>query len=233
MHFLKRNTFNLIKVKLILPLILSSLFFCNITHSEEIFIGFVETLEGQAKKNTKGNLIKLNEYDQIFTNEKIIVSPNSSINISFVDNSILTLYADSEFLIKEFDNISQEKLFRLDILKGKFTFESGSIAKSKDDAMKIILSDIEVVLNGTLVTGENSEENKTIALIEDSMGKVGSLKVTIGDQTTTITEPSAGINVSGSQIQQTTLSAEETNQIKETKKEALIKSIAFAWSEFT
>mgnify|MGYP007000413328 len=105
-----------------------------------------------------------------------------------------------------------------------FTFESGSIAKSKDESMKIILSEIEVVLNGTLVTGENSEENKTIALVEDSMGKVGSLTVIIGDQTTTITEPSAGINISGSQIQQTTLSPEETDQIKENKKEELIKS---------
>ena len=86
------------------------------------------------------------------------------------------------------------------------------------------LSEVEVVLNGTLVTGENSEENKTIALVEDSMGKVGSLKVIIGDQTTTITEPSAGINISGSQIQQTTLSVDETNKIKEIKKEALVKS---------
>ena len=106
MYFFKRNTFNFIKIKLILPLILSILFFCNITHSEEIFIGFIESLEGQAKKNINENLKRLSEYDQIFTNENIIISPNSSINISFVDNSTLTLYGDSEFLVKEFDNIS-------------------------------------------------------------------------------------------------------------------------------
>ena len=177
MYFFKRNTFNFIKIKLILPLVFSTLFFCNITYSEQIFTGFVESLEGQAKKNINGNLKRLSEYDQIFTNESIVVSPNSLINVSFIDNSILTLFGDSEFLVTEFDNTSQEKLFRLEILKGKFTFESGSIAKSKDEAMKIILSEIEVVLNGTLVTGENSEDNKTIALVEDSMGKIGNLKV--------------------------------------------------------
>ncbi|MDC3231786.1 putative Ig domain-containing protein [Candidatus Pelagibacter sp.] len=167
---------------------------------------------------------RLNEFDQIFTNENIIVEPNSSINISFIDNSILTLNGDSEFFINKFDNSSQEKKFHLEIVKGKFTFESGSIAKSKGDAMKIILSEIQVVLNGTLVTGENSEESKSIALVEDSMGKVGSLKVIIGDQTTEINEPSAGINISGTQIQQTTLSAEETDQVKEIKKKELVNS---------
>ena len=222
MYLFKTNTINLIKIKINLLLILSGLFFFTNTYAEEKFIGFIETLEGQAKKNVSGNLIRLSEYDQIFTNENIIVGPNSSINISFVDNSTLTLNSESEFVIKNFDNISQEKIFLLEIIKGKFTFESGSIAKSREDAMKIILSEIEVILNGTLVTGENSEESKSIALVDDTMGKVGSLKVIIGDQTTEINEPSAGINISGTQIQQTTLSTEETDQIKEIKKNELV-----------
>ena len=124
MYLLKKNTFDFIKIKLILPLLLSTILFCNIAYSEETFVGFIETLEGQVKKNSDGNLKRLSEYDQIFTNENIIVDANSSINISFVDNSTLTLNSESEFVIKEFDNISLEKFFLLEIIRGKFTFES-------------------------------------------------------------------------------------------------------------
>ena len=77
---------------------------------------------------------------------------------------------------------------------------------------------MEVGLSGTLVSGLNNEGEKQIALVEDSMGKIGSLDITIGDQTTTITSPSTGISLSGNnQIQQTTLDQEETNQIKNSK----------------
>ena len=103
MYLFKKNTFDFIKIKLILPLILSASLICNIAYSEETFVGFIETLEGQAKKNINGNLKRLSEYDQIFTNENIIVEPNSSINISFIDNSILTIDGNSEFFIKEFN----------------------------------------------------------------------------------------------------------------------------------
>ena len=44
MYLLKKNTLNFIKIKLVLPLLLTILFFCNISYSEETFVGFIETL---------------------------------------------------------------------------------------------------------------------------------------------------------------------------------------------
>ena len=91
--------------------------------------------------------------------------------------------------------------------------------------MKIKLSEMEINLKGTLVVGSNSTESKQISLVEDSMGKVGTLDVTLDGNTTTLTEPSAGINVSeNNEIQNTTLSEEETNQIKTLTKEIAINS---------
>ena len=107
--------------------------------------------------------------------------------------------------------------------KGNFTFESGTIAKNKNGNMKINLSEMEIGLNGTLVSGFNSGEEKQISLVKDSLGKVGTLSVTVGDQTTTITNPSTGISLSGNNaIQQTTLSEEETSQIKDFIKEVTV-----------
>ncbi|MDA7779231.1 putative Ig domain-containing protein, partial [Candidatus Pelagibacter sp.] len=122
-----------------------------------------------------------------------------------------------------FDNISQDPKFIILVSKGSFTFESGTIAKNKNGIMRINLSEMEVVLNGTLITGSNTGEEKQVALIEDSMGNVGTLSITVGDQTTVISDPSQGISLSGNnEIEETNLSEEETNQVKSFIKKATV-----------
>ena len=193
------------------------------THAEEKYIGFIESLDGKIFKNINGEQIELNEFDQIFTNQEIIISSNATI--SFLDNSILSLEKGSRFIVKEFDNLLQNPKFIISIEEGRFTFESGTIAKNKNGIMKINLSEMEVALNGTLISGLNSTETKQVALIEDSMGRVGTLNITIGDQTTTVSNPSTGISLSGNnEIQQTNLSQEEASQIKKFIKEATIEA---------
>ena len=76
--------------------------------------------------------IKLNEFDQIYINDKIEVDVGASLIVSFIDNSLLTLKDESEFSVKEFDQTSSKPAFILSILNGKFSFESGSIAKNKE-----------------------------------------------------------------------------------------------------
>ena len=69
-------------------------------------------------------------------------------------------------------------------------------------------------LRGTLITGSNIDDNKKVALVKDSLGNVGELEITVGGQTTNITEEAAGLNLSGdNQIENTTLSEEEKNEV--------------------
>ena len=227
----------LILKKINLLLTLSFLFFATVIYAEEKFVGFIESLEGKANKEGKEKIIHLNEFDQIFINQKISIDLNSSATISFIDNSVLTLDGGSEFTIKKFDNISQEPSFILSIINGNFTFESGRIAKVINGVMKVILpgknkKDLEVDstamilgLRGTLITGSNSDDTKQVALVEDSMGKVGTLDIDVGGQTITVTKPSTGINISeNNEIQNTILSDEETKQIKNKVKEIAVNS---------
>ena len=226
--FIKKNLI-LILNKLILVLFLISFFINTNTYALTIqnqkYIGFIESLNGKADTINKKDLVQLNEFDQIFVNQVVKIKPNSNITISFIDNSILTLEGDSEFIVEKFDPNLQKPEFLLSIPKGKFTFESGSISKNKLGIMKIILSEMEVSLKGTLVTGANTEANKKISLVEDSLGNIGALEVTIGEETTTISEPSAGISLSANnETQNTKLSNEETEQVKNDIKEAAITS---------
>lgn len=223
MYLFKKNIIKLIKIKINFLLILSFLFFYVSANAEEKFVGFIESLEGNAFKTSNEGKIKLNVFDQIFINDEITLGSNANATISFLDNSIFTLNRNSTFIVKDFDNISQDPKFIILVSKGSFTFESGTIAKNKNGIMKINLSEMEVVLNGTLITGSNTGEEKRVALIEDSMGKVGSLSITVGDQTTEISDPSQGISLSGNnEIEETNLSEEETNQVKSFIKKATV-----------
>ena len=228
------------KINLLLTLSISILLFVNNVSAEENFLGFIESLEGKANKIVGDEKIKLNEFDQIFLNDKILVGPASSVVISFVDNSILTLESNSEIIVDEFLIDTSNPVFSLSIGDGKFSFESGSIAKAKKGSMLIKLlgkkqknpqelevdsQTVVIGLRGTLVSGSNIDDNKEVALIEDSMGNVGSLEVTIGEETTTVTEPSAGISLSANnETQRTILSEDDTKQIKDTIKGATIAS---------
>ena len=138
MNFGKVNMLKAIKneVRLILKnfsflLILFVLFCNNGLRAEEKFVGFVDTIEGTAYKKNKDNLeesVELKEFDQIFIKDKITIDKASSIIISFTDNSLLTLKGNSEFFVEKFNKTSSKTTFILSIPKGKFSFESESIA---------------------------------------------------------------------------------------------------------
>ena len=79
-------------------------------------------------------------------------------------------------------------------------------------------------LRGTLITGSNTDDSTQVALVEDSLGNVGQLDIEVGGETIIVNEPSSGINVSeNNEIQNTTLSDEEANQVKTLIKEIHIK----------
>ena len=211
-------------------LILFVLFANNVLRAEEAekkFIGFIDSLEGSVNKEDVDDLIKLNAFDQVFTNDKIKIGSDSSIVVSFIDNSILTLQSDSEFLVEKFDKISEEPSFIIAITKGKFAFESGTIAKNDKGFMKIKLGEMEIDLKGTAITGgiSDADDEITIALVEDTMKNVGEISVTAGDETITITEAHAGLKLSEEQpMETTTMSEEEIIEAADAMSKAVVQA---------
>jgi len=214
-------------------LILFALFFNNNLRAQEAekkFVGFIDSVEGSVNKEDVDDLIKLNAFDQIFTNDKIKIGPNSSIVVSFIDNSILTLQSDSEFLVEKFDKISEEPSFIIAITKGKFAFESGTIAKNDKGIMKIKLGEMEIDLKGTAITGRFSGADTDggeveISLVEDTMKNTGEIIVTAGDETITITEAHAGLKLSEDQpMETTTMSEEEIIEAADAMSKAVVQA---------
>ena len=109
-----KNAVRLVLKNFSFLLILFVLFYNIGLRAEEVekkFIGFIDSLEGNVNKVNDDDPIKLAEFDQLFKHDKIKIGPNSSIVVSFIDNSILTLESDSEFNVEKFDNLSEEPSF--------------------------------------------------------------------------------------------------------------------------
>jgi len=163
------------------------------------FIGFVDTIEGSVNINNKGNdddLVELKEFDQIFTNDKIKIGPNSSIVVSFIDNSILTLQSDSEFLVEKFDKISEEPSFIIAITKGKFAFESGTIAQNDKGIMKVNLGEMEIDLEASAIIGSIFEKKSEVSMVPKTTGGNNPITICADDECITITEPHTGVEFS-------------------------------------
>jgi len=180
-------------------LILFILFANNVLRAEDDekkFIGFIDSLEGSVNKEDVDDLIKLNAFDQIFTNDKIKIGPNSSIVVSFIDNSILTLQSDSEFLVEKFDKISEEPSFIIAITKGKFAFESGTIAQNDKGIMKVNLGEMEIDLEASAIIGSIFEKKSEVSMVPKTTGGNNPITVCADGECITITEPHTGVEFS-------------------------------------
>ncbi|SVD69312.1 uncharacterized protein METZ01_LOCUS422166 [marine metagenome] len=194
-----KKTVGLILKNFSFLLILFVLFANNVLRAEDVekkFIGFVDSLEGSVNKEDVDDLIKLNAFDQIFTNDKIKIGTNSSIVVSFIDNSILTLQSDSEFLVEKFDKISEEPSFIIAITKGKFAFESGTIAKNDKGIMKVNLGEMEIDLEASAIIGSIFEKKSEVSMVPKTTGGNNPITVCAGGECITITEPHTGVEFS-------------------------------------
>ena len=194
-----KKVFGLVLKNFSFLLILFALFFNNNLRAQEAekkFIGFIDSLEGSVNKEDVDDLIKLNAFDQIFTNDKIKIGSNSSIVVSFIDNSILTLQSDSEFLVEKFDKISEEPSFIIAITKGKFAFESGTIAQNDKGIMKVNLGEMEIDLEASAIIGSISEKKSEVSMVPKTTGGNNPITICADDECITITEPHTGVEFS-------------------------------------
>jgi len=194
-----KKAFGLVLKNFNFLLILFVLFYNNGLRAQEAekkFIGFIDSLEGSVNKEDVDDLIKLNAFDQVFTNDKIKIGSDSSIVVSFIDNSILTLQSDSEFFVEKFDKISEEPLFIIAITKGKFAFESGTIAQNDKGIMKVNLGEMEIDLEASAIIGSISEKKSEVSMVPKTTGGNNPITICADGECIAITEPHTGVEFS-------------------------------------
>ncbi|MDB4119725.1 FecR domain-containing protein [Candidatus Pelagibacter sp.] len=173
-------------------------------------------------------------HDPIFLNEEIFVTEGSSATIQFNDSTAIIMNELTSINVSEFENSKKNPKLKAELLKGKIVIESGSIAKKEDGEMIVGVTTSSLGLRGTRIDVDLKSNGKSnISLATDSFGNVGSIDVTSGGQTSSITSTEQVLEISENNE---TTSRDKTNDEKEVAKtvgETLIKSSKIDDEEIT
>ena len=218
-----KNTLNYFScfIKIILFLLISSITFAN-----ENKIGSVTELNGAIVAiNEKLEERDLLIHDPIFLNEEIFVTQGSSATIQFNDSTAIIMKELTSINVSEFENSKNNPKLKAELLKGKIVIESGSIAKKDDGEMIVSITTSSLGLRGTRIDVDLKPDGKSnISLAADSFGNVGSIDVTSGGQTSSITSTEQVLEISENNEATSRDKSEDEKEIEKSVSETLIQS---------
>ena len=218
-----KNTLNYFScfIKIILFLSITSITFAN-----ENKIGSVTELNGAIVAiNDKLEERDLLIHDPIFLNEEIFVTQGSSATIQFNDSTAIIMKELTSINVSEFENSKNNPKLKAELLKGKIVIESGSIAKKDNGEMIVNITTSSLGLRGTRIDVDLKPDGKSnISLAADSFGNVGSIDVTSGGQTSSITSTEQVLEISENSEATSRDKSEDEKEIEKSVSETLIQS---------
>ena len=227
-----KNTLNYFScfIKIILFLSITSITFAN-----ENKIGSVTELNGTIVAiNDKLEERDLLIHDPIFLNEEIFVTQGSSATIQFNDSTAIIMKELTSINVSEFENSKNNPKLKAELLKGKIVIESGSIAKKDDGEMIVNITTSLLGLRGTRIDVDLKPDGKSnISLAADSFGNVGSIDVTSGGQTSSITSTEQVLEISENSEATSRDKSEDEKEIEKSVSETLIQSSKIDENEIT
>ncbi len=135
-----------------------------------------------------GTKVAISEGTAIFQDDVIETAADGKLGIVFNDDTTFSLGRDGRMVIDTmiYDAAANTGESDIDVLAGTFSFVSGKIAKTGDDAMTVSTPVATIGIRGTTVAGHAAAEGfqNTITLLADLDGGVGQIGVTSGSQTT-------------------------------------------------
>ena len=227
-----KNTLNYFScfIKIILFLSITSITFAN-----ENKIGSVTELNGAIVAiNDKLEERDLLIHDPIFLNEEIFVTQGSSATIQFNDSTAIIMKELTSINVSEFENSKNNPKLKAELLIGKIVIESGSIAKKDDGEMIVNITTSSLGLRGTRIDVDLKPDGKSnISLAADSFGNVGSIDVTSGGQTSSITSTEQVLEISENSEATSRDKSEDEKEIEKSVSETLIQSSKIDENEIT
>ncbi|SCA57312.1 hypothetical protein MTBPR1_50068 [Candidatus Terasakiella magnetica] len=144
--------------------------------------GRVETINGTVTvQRVDGESVALREGDAIFMGDSLDVADGSSLGLIFADDTTVALGSGAQMVIDEmvYDPVGESGSLSLSIADGVFSFVSGQIAKTQDEAMLLNTPVATIGIRGTKGAGvaapEGSENQITLMAEED--GQLGEIIV--------------------------------------------------------
>ena len=172
----------------------------------QISIGRVDAVEGDAKvTRSNGVTEQIQQNTDIFQGDIVITSADTSIGISFVDDSIFSIGENGRMVIDEmvYDPETQEGVFNTNIVQGVFSFVSGQIAKTGVDSMTVTTPVATIGIRGTKVAGIAAQEGteNTLSLLPETVAGqqiVGEVIVSNQGGSSVLNQMGASLSVSSS-----------------------------------
>ncbi|USG61489.1 FecR domain-containing protein [Sneathiella marina] len=162
----------------------------------EAEVGTVTRLQNNANVVRDGQTLPLKTGSAIHENDEIVSAKEARIEITFMDETILTIGENSTLVIDQFLYDPKKSVGRilLDAAQGPFRFISGGIGKMKDKRAEVKTSSATIGIRGTDFWGGPSAGTYGIFLIE------GIIIVRNAEGGRILTASGTGVNLQGADV---------------------------------
>jgi hypothetical protein len=128
-------------------------------HSAEAQIGQIKNVEGQVFRSRNNVQQVAGAGDLLEPADVLITGPNSSVGITFIDNSRFSAGPNSRIELKQFrfNPTTHEGEFVTDMQRGTLVIISGQMAKRSPEAMKVKTPTTILGVRGTTFAVEVDE----------------------------------------------------------------------------
>lgn len=161
-------------------------------------VGIIDSLDGESyfiDENTNEKIL-VGELDDIFLNKKYFLNKSTNLIFSLLDGTTINFEKGSSFQILEYEDIlSPNPHYIISFEDGLIFIETGELPKINKNSSKINTKLGQLVLNGTAISADFTQESPQIFLMTDSFGENGELLLETSNGTYNV-EPNTGISVS-------------------------------------
>ena len=181
-------------------------------------IGIIEEVLGTNTYVQEDQSVAIEEYDDLILGQKIQVADQSKITLSLNDGTIFIFENESEFFFNTYNDLfSVTPSFEITVVKGNFIVETGDIPKIVRDQTKIFIPGGELILNGTAVSGNMTNDQSDVFLLTDSFGEKGELKLQTQSGQSIDIAADSGLQLQGESVTPKQVDDQKINQMQNLK----------------
>ena len=181
-------------------------------------IGIIEEVQGTNTFVQEDQSVAIEEYDDLILGQKIQVADQSKITLSLNDGTIFIFENESEFFFNTYNDLfSVTPSFEITVIKGNFIVETGDIPKIVRDQTKIFIPGGELILNGTAVSGNMTNDQSDVFLLTDSFGEKGELKLQTQSGQSIDIAADSGLQLQGESVTPKQVDDQKINQMQNLK----------------
>ena len=141
-------------------ILLLSLVFSAAISADELPIGYVKNVAGEASVTTAGNKQKAEPGTPIHQGSVLRTGPKGSMGVTFKDESVMSFGPDTELTVDEYLYAPAQGKLKLGsrLAKGSLNYVSGVIAKLQPDAVTVGTPTGTIGVRGTQFVAKVEEE---------------------------------------------------------------------------